>query len=111
MAIIDRVKVRLSGENPSADFLAELITTMTDRINLRLGTEALPEVMESVAVDATVKLYRRRYYSGIQSEGDDGLTASFVEDILDEYAEEFARYRAEFAKAEDGNAKGLVRFL
>lgn len=109
---LDRLKTRLTGEDlPADEFLTELLQTIQDRLCLRIGEETLPDILGSILIDATVKLYRRRYYSGISSEGDEGLTASFVEDILDEYSTELQRYRSDFAEDEDGEAKGLVRFI
>lgn len=111
-ALLARVRTRLEGDpTPEASYLQELLTTIIDRICLRVGEATLPDILGSIAVDATVKLYRRQYYDGIASEGDDGLSVSFVEDILAEYDSELAKYRAAFATAEDGQAKGLVRFI
>ena len=61
-------------------------------------------------MDAVVKMYRRTYYEGISSEGVANISTSFVEDILDEYAEEIARYRDQQANGAGGSGK-VVTFL
>lgn len=105
MALLERLKLRLLEDETALpdDVLLEYITTATDRVNLRLGVLELPDVMESIVVDAAVKLVRRRYYEGISGEGVDSLSTSFVENVLSEYEAEFTRYLS-------GRAK-VVRFL
>lgn len=90
--ILLRVQTRIS-DDVSKDTLLELIQTVADRVCLRIGVDKLPSMFRSVVVDATVKLYRRTYYEGISSEGDDGISTSFVNDILEEYSDEFEQYR------------------
>lgn len=94
MALLDRVKTRLSDEEimPEDTELEEYITTATDRINLRVGTAELPDGMQSIVVDVAVKLIRRKYYEGIVSEGADTLSTSFVANVLAEYEREFEQY-------------------
>lgn len=100
MELLDRVKDRLEDEAnvPEEEQealnrrLSDYIRTISDRICLRVGAPVLPQSLESVAVDASVKMYRRFCYEGISSENDGGVTASFVEDVLNEYAQEFAAY-------------------
>ena len=100
MRIIERVQTRLANENPDPVVLQDYVDIITDRLNLRLGVEMLPKPFESIAADATVKLYRRAMFEGISSEGTDGLTTSFVADILAEYADEIAAYRDSKAKTD-----------
>ena len=100
MKIIERVQTRLVNENPDPVILQDYINIVTDRLNLRLGTDTLPKAFESIAADATVKLYRRAMFEGISSEGTDGITTSFVSDILAEYTDEIAAYRDNKAKTD-----------
>ena len=100
MRIIERVQTRLANENPDPVVLQDYVDIITDRLNLRLGVEMLPKAFESIAADATVKLYRRAMFEGISSEGTDGLTTSFVADVLAEYADEIAAYRDSKAKTD-----------
>ena len=91
MHITDRVILRL-GEHADPALIQDYVKIITDRLTLRLGVETLPKAFESIAADATVKLYRRTMFEGIRSEGTDGLTTSFVDDVLAEYADEIAAY-------------------
>lgn len=107
MAVLDRVKTRLKFDEvlPDDAFLSELCQTVTDRIYLRVGLIPAgtdpPAALASIAVDASIKLYRRQYHEGINSEGAEGLSTSFVDDILSEYELEFEAYR----KSEAGKVK------
>ncbi len=76
------------------------------RLNLRLGTDSLPQEFIHIAIDACIKLFRRYSYEGISTENDGGLSVSFVEDILNEYAKEISAY-----KFEKGTGGGTVKFL
>lgn len=105
MELIDRIRDRIPESIEDDDFFKEYIQTISDRLCLRLGTEELPKPFESVCVDAVVKMYRRTYYEGISSEGVANISTSFVEDILDEYAEEIARYRDQQANGAGGSGK------
>lgn len=116
--LLSRVRIRVAGDEVEYpyDFLNELITTVSDRIALRVGAATMPENASSLAVDATVKLLRRQFYEGISSEGaaeGGSLSTSFVEDILAEYDDELARIRAMLEADVDGDALGIptLRFL
>ena len=109
--LLERVKKRLSDINIEDDKLNECIQTISDRLCLRLGTQELPLLFNSVCVDAVVKMYNRIYYEGITSESGGNISTSFVEDILNEYEQEIEGY-LNFKKNnnEDGSEK-VVRFL
>lgn len=92
MQITERVILRL-GEHADPALIQDYVKIITDRLTLRLGEEYLPKAFESIAADATVKLFRRTMFEGISSEGTDGITTSFVEDVLAEYADEIAAYK------------------
>lgn len=100
-ALLSRVKDRLGDEATAPDGeqaalearLLDYIKTVSDRICLRTGAPLLPQAFESIVVDAAVKMYRRFCYEGISSENDGGVSASFVEDVLNEYAADFEAYR------------------
>ncbi len=91
--VIFRIRQRLNGETVADQTLSEIAQTINDRVCLRLGVDDAPKIFDSIIVDASVKLYRRMYYEGISSEGDDGISASFVEDVLNEYNAEFTQYK------------------
>ncbi|MBU9728043.1 phage head-tail connector protein [Diplocloster modestus] len=109
MTILERVQKRLKDDNISVEDINEYVTTISDRLNIRLGESVLPDVFQSIAVDASVKMYRRIYYEGIQSEGMDGITTSFVDNVLAEYEQEIQAWKDRKTNTE-GTGR-VVRFL
>ncbi len=107
MAVLDRVLLRLDGEPcaENTDVLQELCDLANVRICLRIREPTLPDMLEPIAADAVVKMWRRWNYEGISSESN-GVTTSFVEDILAEYSAEFDAYM----KMRDDAAKKVVHF-
>lgn len=113
MDILERVRLRIPDTTEAPDQqLQNYIDTITDRLCLRLGTETLPVVFETICADAVVKMWRRTYYEGISSEGASNITTSFVEDILAEYEGEIRDYKD--AHTDDENSPTqtrVVRFI
>lgn len=107
--LLKRLKLRLPEQKLNDEQLQEYITTVSDRLCLRLGADSLPPLFNSVCVDATVKMIRRIYYEGISSEGVANISTSFVDDILAEYSDEISDWKN--AQAESGNSKKVVSFL
>ncbi len=107
--LLMRLKIRLPDTQLTDTQLTEYLTTMSDRICLRLGVEILPAIFGSICVDATVKMVRRTYYEGISSEGVSNLSTSFVDDILAEYAGEIEDWKN--GQAASGNSNKVVKFL
>ena len=91
--LLERIHNRIKDESVTIETLSEIAQTVSDRVCLRLGTTSVPDLFNSIVVDASVKLYRRTYYEGVSSENDDGITTSFVNDILEEYNAEFEQYK------------------
>lgn len=91
--------------------LIEYAQTAVDRICLRLCVDGLPKPFESIAVDVVIKMHRRCFYEGITSEAADTLSTSFVDDLLDEYAEEFQAYRGRVNNEDKSGTLKVVRFL
>lgn len=110
MELIKRVRIRIPEDTVDDELLKEYIDTVSDRLCLRIGAESLPDTFGSVCVDAVVKMFLRMYYEGISSEGVTNLSASFVEDILNEYAAEIENYKEQQSNAGKGNSK-VVKFL
>lgn len=106
--LLTRLKTRLPNTELEDNELVEYLSTVNDRLCLRLGAEELPPLFGSVCVDATVKMIRRIYYEGISSEGVANISTSFVDDILAEYASEIGDWKA--TQAESGNSKKVVNF-
>ena len=107
--LLKRLKIRLPDTQLTDAQLAEYLTTMSDRLCLRLGVEALPLLFDSICVDATVKMVRRTYYEGITAEAVANINTSFVDDILAEYAGEIDDWKN--GQAASGNSKKVVTFL
>ena len=105
--IINRVKTRFRGEEVDDELLQELVVTAKDRIKLRVGVDEFPPALDSIAVDVTVKAYRRKYFEGVSSENADSISTTFVEDILKEYSIELDAWKE---KNESGG-KTMVKFL
>lgn len=111
MGLMDRVITRLPEEGEVDNrLLDELIETAKDRICLILDEEELPFKFESICVDVVVKMYRKKFYEGISSEGIDSLNTTFVNNVLGEYSEEFRLYLDRKEKREEQDKK-KVRFL
>lgn len=110
MSLLYRVQCRLQGEpgSENASVLQELCDLATVRICLRIREPTLPELLEPIAADVVVKLWRRWNYEGISSESGESISTSFVEDVLAEYDDEFKAYVNQ--KAAD-SGKRAVRFL
>ena len=106
--LLARLKTRLPNTELTDNELLEYLSTVSDRLCLRLGAEELPPLFGSVCVDATVKMIRRIYYEGISSEGVANISTSFVDDILAEYASEIGDWKA--TQAESGNSSKVVNF-
>jgi hypothetical protein len=107
--VIDRARVRLDGEPVTEPLLEDLVQTAEDRIKLRAGVDfskPLPPALESIAVEVTVKMWRRRYYEGLTSENADAISTSFADDILKEYDAEIEQW-----KSSGEGTERLVRFI
>lgn len=107
--LLKRLKVRLPDTKLTNDQLIEYLSTISDRLCLRLGVQALPVMFNSICVDATVKMVRRIYYEGISSESVANINTAFVDNILAEYADEISDWKD--AQADAGNSKKVVTFL
>lgn len=107
--MLERLRIRLPDTQLPEEALTEYLNTVSDRLCLRLGVDALPAVFQSICVDATVKMVRRLYYEGISSEGVANISTTFVDDILAEYAQEIGDWKS--SQAASGNSNKVVRFL
>ena len=103
MNIKERVFIRIP-EARDTNLIDELILTATDRLNLLLDTTELPKAFESICVDVVVKLYRRLYFEGIETEKIDTINTQFVKNVLSEYVDEIEAFKT-------SNNTKVVRFL
>nr|DAG31500.1 MAG TPA: tail connector protein [Caudoviricetes sp.] len=111
--VIERVQRRMNTETYDESIMEEITQTVTDRLCLRLGVseDTFPSAFLSILVEASVKVWRRRYYEGISEEkiGNGAVSTSFVADVLSEYQPEIDSW-LNSAEADAGNRK-KVRFL
>lgn len=115
MDLLGRVKVRIEafGDIPSDEWLKETIQAISDRVCLRVSTESLPVLAESIVVDACVKAVNRRFDEGItsESEGQGGsMSLSFVDDVLAEYTFELSSL-ANMLSCDGNSKRQKVRFI
>ncbi len=110
MTLLERVETRLAPEMRSDQvaLLLELCDLASVRICLRVRASELPELLQPIAADVVVKAWRRSTYEGISTESKDKISTSFVENILDEYADDLDAY---VAQADEENGKYKVRFF
>ena len=113
---LKRLKVRLTNlsEVPPDEELGEIVRGLSDRVCMRLRVRNLPDLAESIVVDAAVKVVRRRLYEGIssESEGQTGsVTTSFFEQVLAEYDADLAGIADMLAAEGAESASPTVRFL
>lgn len=110
MALINRAEVRLKGEIQAGQFdlLQEFCDLASTRICLHVRESELPVVLEPIAADVVVKIWRRCNYEGVSSETASKINTTFVENILAEYEDELNAY-ADSRAAESGERR--VRFL
>lgn len=114
--VVERVRTRLSGDEcaPEQAELEEVCRGVSERLCMRIGVSKLPALAESIAVDAAVKVVRRKFYEGVQTESAGmagSVSTSFFEDALAEYSAEIAGLRAMLV--EDGGTltRSKVRFI
>ena len=92
--LVSRVKVRfLDGEEvPSDEVINEMLSTIKDRITIRMETtKELPETVNSIVVDAAVKALRLRGYEGSLSESASvcgSVSNSFIDNFLEAFEED-----------------------
>ena len=109
--LLSRINIRLNDEAELDDvLLLELLKTSIDRSNLRVGDVELSPLLNSIAVDLTVKMYRRIYFEGIKDETADSMKVSFVDDLLKEYDRDLAEYQKTKIIDDEEERKYIARF-
>ena len=92
-SLVNRIKVRFLDDEilPKDEVIKEMITTISDRLLIRLDAVDLPNTAGSLIVEASVKALRLRGYEGSTSESSsDGgsISNSFIDDVLSAYTED-----------------------
>src|SRR5699024_3472522 len=99
---------------PNADdrLVDEFITTASDRINLRVGTDDLPTQLESICVEVVTAMYRKNemQHEGVDSESVDVFSVKFINRLLDEYEDEFDSFKKK-QEDDEGHRRDVLRFL
>ena len=110
--IKERIQKRMNGETVDEVIMNEINQTITDRLCLRLGVteENFPSLFQSIAVDACVKVWRKRYYEGIAAENVANLSTSFIDDVLAEYDDEVTTW-LNSQGGDISSSRKVVRFL
>ena len=72
-------------DNSEDDVLSVLLTHSIQLINLYLGVTSLPQPLEFVAEQITIKKYNKLGSEGITTENLGGISNSYSLDDLDEY--------------------------
>lgn len=113
MELINRVCSMLDGEAGTEDMvrLQCLVDSAIARICLRISEEELPTVLEPIAAEIVVKMFRRTRFEGITTElvtADYSQISTTFDKIMDEYEDELARYRY---NSEIANGKKRVYFV
>lgn len=117
--MINRLRVRIGGEEWNEELAIEILTTVTDRVKIRVGLlsiySEIPELTKSIIVDVAAASYRRTIAKGdgISDESADTFKISYIEDLLKQYEPELSAIARDLAANDDGNgnATGVVRFL
>ena len=111
--ILDRAKTRLTGETYNNAVLEDTVQTVIDRLCLRIGVSEVvfPSILYSIAVDASIKAYRRRYYEGISQESVANISTHFIDDILAEYEDDLTAWLESDEAADISSNYKVVRFL
>ena len=109
--LIDRVKLRFTDDEseaiPADKVIGEYLSTIQDRLCIRLDTDEVPERGFSIVVEAAVKAIRLRGFEGSRSEtaADGGsFSISFIDDVLDAYKDDIASLNRKLHK-------GGVKFI
>lgn len=106
-------RVLLRIPDADVELVDELIKTASDRIKLRVGvSDDMPTQLESICVEVVTAMYRRHemQHEGVDNEKVDVFSVKFINNLLDEYDQEFSNYKSSQDDEED-DKRGVVRFL
>ena len=106
--MLQKVKTLIGIPDSTQDELLSLIIEMVSgRLNVLLGTEAVPSSMEYIVVEVAVNRFNRIGSEGLSSHTVEGESLTFD-------ASDFASYQAEISAYAENNkevVKGKVRFI
>lgn len=92
--ILTRVQTILGVEGKDA-LLQVLIQNQVEAILLLIKEEVLPDSLAYIAVETTIARYNRLGSEGLQSEGIDVISQTFIEDLMAPYQAQLNNYVSE----------------
>lgn len=108
--VLSRVKIRLGITDTSKDdVLKDIITSVQDNIAVRAGVTTFPTVLNSIAVDVAVMAFNRLGSEGLQSEGIDVISSSYIVDLLEAYDKQIDMFKKGLST--DSEPEKGVRFF
>ena len=91
MDIASDIKSLLSG---SVDERLEVIERRTkDRLKAILGAEEIPDTLDHISYEVTLKRFNRVGQEGMQSYSQEGLSMTFPDSDFDEYKQEISLWK------------------
>lgn len=114
--ILERVKSLVTNSGIAYDeaYADETVSIVRDRVRLEAGISNLPALADSIIVDITYKLLRRRFYEGIESETNNetgSLTTKFIDNLFAEYANQISKLKNVDDDGDLEPCRCKVRFL
>lgn len=97
MDLLERVKLILGidiVDYSKDDVLNEFINNFSQAVNLYCNTTTLPLQLEYIVVECSISRYNRMGSEGLQSEGIDVISSTYVLDILEPYKPYMDAYRS-----------------
>ena len=106
--MLERVKRLLGLNNAESDeLIKEIIKTTEQRLKNRLGGLDIPEALEFVVLEVSVKRFNRIGSEGFASHSVEGESVSWNEDDFKPYESDILSY----LKTLKTNKKGRIRFI
>ena len=92
--ILTRVQTILDVEGKDA-LLQVLIQNQLEAIQLLIKEDVVPDSLAYIAVETTIARYNRLGSEGLQSEGIDVISQTFIEDLMTPYQAQISNYVSE----------------
>ncbi|MGM0217649.1 phage head-tail connector protein [Enterococcus sp. AZ126] len=111
--ILSEVKRTLEIEEDDLDKqLTDFIKRITQQLNVRLGfLDAVPEVLNYIVVECTIKRFNRKGNEGMNSYGQEGETINYGK-LLDEFQDDIEAWKTkEEAEKNVTPRRGVANFL
>ena len=91
LEILTRVQTILDVEGKDA-LLQVLIQNQLEAIQLLIKEDVVPDSLAYIAVETTIARYNRLGSEGLQSEGIDVISQTFIEDLMTPYQTQISGY-------------------